>query len=142
MGQPVEQVWHEIVSGLAEAWTNIVLHSCHGLGSAVIGMSTSVGPEGLAVHLRDDGRPFHPEHLARPGMDPTTCEAYRPAPGSERGMGLFIMHAVMDAVVYTPGGPGRPNDLLLWKRWSWRGEENRSDSSSEHVHPNPKEYPG
>jgi hypothetical protein len=35
----------------------------------------------------------------------------------EGGMGLFIIRSFMDEVTYTRGGGGKPNVLVLRKRW-------------------------
>lgn len=108
----------EIISAFNEAYNNVVLHAYRGIQGGRIDLSVSARAGEVDVQLTDRGR----------GFDPATVQGHASLGGDdddeidldalpESGMGLFIMRSFMDDVTYTRGAPGKPNILVLRKRW-------------------------
>lgn len=101
-----------------EACTNIIEHAYGGEGNGSIQIVCAAQPDGLQITLIDQGRPFNPDQVA--AFDPTAPLSER----KRRGMGMFFIYKMIDAVDYqfdTPQG----NQLTLFKK-----AENEFDESS------------
>jgi anti-sigma regulatory factor (Ser/Thr protein kinase) len=103
-----EQAIYQCRLALDEACANIIRHAYdndpHGEIEAYIqahdGMCT--------IHLTDFGKPYDPSRVSTP-LDTPSIDDTRPG-----GLGLHLMHTVMDEVYYTPGPHG--NRLVMIKR--------------------------
>lgn len=91
-----------------EACTNIIEHAYGGEGNGAIQIMCAAQPDGLQITLIDQGRPFAPDQVA--AFDPAAPLSER----KRRGMGMFFIYKLVDAVDYqfdTPQG----NQLTLFK---------------------------
>jgi len=93
----------ELVSAVGEAFNNAVLHAYGGRepGEVTVEIRTDGGVVDVAVS--DEGRSFDLEAVPEPDL----------AALPESGMGLYIIRAFCDEVVYTAG---TPNVLRMRKR--------------------------
>ncbi len=92
-----------------EACTNIIEHAYEDTEAGSIRLECEIQVDGLTVSIFDQGLPFEPDTVPR--FDPTASLEAR----DRRGMGLFYINNLMDAVDYsfnTPNG----NRLTLFKR--------------------------
>lgn len=121
---PDAETRDQIVSALGEAINNVVLHAYRGVRGGHIELDVNASPGELEIRMSDRGRGFDPPELSpfdvsraeTWGVGLDAAEELEHLP--ESGMGLFIMRSFMDEVTYTRGGNGRPNLLVLRKRWT------------------------
>ncbi|MBI2392731.1 MAG: ATP-binding protein [Deltaproteobacteria bacterium] len=98
-------LFHEqVVSAFGEAFNNALFHAYRDLPEGQLIVEVGPAEGALEIRIIDDGRPFDPSTVPVPDLDALP----------ERGMGLFIIRAFMDEVVYRPGPP---NALSLRKRF-------------------------
>jgi serine/threonine-protein kinase RsbW len=85
-----------------EACTNIVLHAYDDqqTGTIRIEMTLRADPARIQIDLWDEGRAFNPTAVAAP--EPGTIQ--------EHGFGIFLLHELLDDVVYE-----RSNNHNHWK---------------------------
>ncbi len=126
-GAPDAEARDQIVSALGEALNNVVLHAYRGVRGGHIDLDVHATPGQVEIRIQDRGRGFDPAEIS--GFDVSRADAWGAgidAAGEplfdleqlpEGGMGLFIMRSFMDEVTYTRGGHGKPNVLVLRKRW-------------------------
>ena len=88
-----------------EAAANVMRHAHRGRPELRLRLECHLRPHGIEVHLHDQGEPFDP--AAAPHLDPSELR-----PG---GRGIFLMRALVDELVCSPG-PGGGNVLKLVKR--------------------------
>lgn len=81
---------------VAEALSNIVLHSCAGLAGRNIQVAVDESDDGLLVSLADSGRPL-PKRLLD-GWEPRSGSA---GGFTDKGRGLALIHECADEVRYT-----------------------------------------
>jgi serine/threonine-protein kinase RsbW len=99
---------NEMVSAVGEAFNNIAIHAYDDNNRRSVHVEISCDDDFVTTTLKDFGVAFRP----RPHVDlDFTCMGTRDLP--ESGMGMFIMRAFVDEIVYTPG---TPNVLQLRKR--------------------------
>lgn len=99
---------NEMVSAVGEAFNNIAIHAYDDNNRRSVHVEISCDDDFVTTTLKDFGVAFRP----RPHVDiDFTCMGTRELP--ESGMGMFIMRAFVDEIVYTPG---TPNVLQLRKR--------------------------
>ncbi len=112
----------EIVSALGEAFNNIVLHAYRDVRGGTIDLRVCATEASVEIVLSDRGRSFDPSAVptyTAPQMnDCDDVDAIDLERLPEGGMGLFIIRSFMDEMTYVAGGAGRPNVLVLRKRWS------------------------
>lgn len=121
---PDAEVRDQIVSALGEAINNVVLHAYRGVRGGHIEIDVNASPGEVEIRMQDRGRGFDPPEISPYdvsraetwGVGLDAMEELERLP--ESGMGLFIMRSFMDEVTYTRGGNGRPNVLVLRKRWT------------------------
>lgn len=107
-GDGAETFVHEMVSAVGEAFNNIAMHAYDDTNRRSIHVEISCESDVVTTTLKDFGTAFHPK--APPALD---FARLGPRELPESGMGLFIIHAFVDEMVYTPG---TPNVLQLRKR--------------------------
>jgi serine/threonine-protein kinase RsbW len=94
---------HEMVTAFGEAFNNIVIHGYGDRLDGMLDVEAEMAADRMTLHLRDTGREVDfgdvepPDLVAMP----------------ERGMGVFMIHALVDEVRYVGGSP---NVLSLTKR--------------------------
>jgi serine/threonine-protein kinase RsbW len=98
---------HEIVTAFGEAFNNIVIHGYRGKNDGLLEVEAELRPDRLILRLMDKGRAVDFE-----GVDPPDLDSM-----PEHGMGVFMIHALVDEVVYQGG---EPNVLSLTKHTSRR----------------------
>lgn len=95
---------------LVEAVTNAMEHGNHWDPELKVVVEAEVTPERMYVSVTDQGRGF--DHSTLP--DPTSGDQLF----CERGRGVFLMHAIMDEVCYSPTG----NCVILCKNRQGDGD--------------------
>jgi serine/threonine-protein kinase RsbW len=81
-----EQATHAIVLATDEATNNIMRHAHRGRPDAPIQIQCYFTPEGIEIHLLDEGAPF--DIAAVPHLDPSELRI--------GGRGVFLMRTLMD----------------------------------------------
>ncbi|MEZ4301688.1 MAG: ATP-binding protein [Polyangiaceae bacterium] len=114
---PLSQARDEIVSAMNEAFNNIVLHAYRGILGGRVDLAVSARRGEVEIELCDRGRSFDPDAVP----DYVAPDDLDIAALPENGMGLYIMRSFMDEVAYTRGAHGKPNVLVLRKRWTPEG---------------------
>jgi serine/threonine-protein kinase RsbW len=94
---------HEIVTAFGEAFNNIVIHGYCDIADGVLEVEADIGTDAMTLRLIDVGKAVDFGGLRPPDLDSMP----------ERGMGVFMIHALVDEVVYRGG---QPNVLSLTKR--------------------------
>lgn len=114
----------QIVSSLGEALNNVVLHAYRGIRGGSIDLEIRAGDGEVEIRILDRGRGFDPLEvpeytppLGGDAWDPDADAELNLGALPESGMGMFIMRSFMDEVAYARGGGGRPNALVMRKRW-------------------------
>lgn len=97
----------EVISAFSEAFNNAALH-CYKHAAGNLEIDIDVAVDGIAIELRDRGAGFDINQVPEPDLDALP----------ERGLGIFIMRAMMDEVEYTLGEGAGPNVLVLRKRYA------------------------
>ncbi len=92
-----------MLSAVGEAFNNVVEHANAGLDGGSAKLTISYDPESLTVELTDDGEGFDIDAVPDPDLDALP----------ESGMGVFIIRAFVDEVIYERGPP---NVLKMKKR--------------------------
>jgi len=94
---------HEIVTAFGEAFNNIVIHGYRDRTDGILDVEADLSDDTMTLRLMDMGRAVDFGGLSPPDLDSMP----------ERGMGVFMIHALVDEVVYQGGAP---NVLSLTKR--------------------------
>jgi anti-sigma regulatory factor (Ser/Thr protein kinase) len=92
-----------------EAASNIIEHAYDGVADGVLDLSCSMEKDVIKIILIDYGEPFDPSAIPMPDLK---------ADLSERkigGLGIFLMHKLMDEVHYEPRAD-KSNVLTMTKR--------------------------
>ena len=91
-----------------EACSNVIDHAYGGDDQGEIRISLDLLEIGLKITIQDDGAPFDPDCVAEPDLTSpleTRCE---------RGLGVYLIHEVMDEASWDFSTPG-VNQLTLVK---------------------------
>jgi len=99
---------NEMVSAVGEAFNNIAIHAYDDGNRRSVYVEISCDDDVVTTTLKDFGAAFRP----RPHVE-LDLSRIGPRDLPESGMGMFIMRAFVDEIVYTPG---TPNVLQLRKR--------------------------
>jgi len=83
-----------VETAVDEACSNIIEHAYQGEGKGDIEVTTRTSPAGLAVTLRDQGRPFEPDEILAPDVHVDLEDQ----PG--HGLGLYFIRQWMDEVSF------------------------------------------
>jgi len=110
---------HEIVTAFGEAFNNIVIHGYRDRTDGVLEVEAELRDDGMTLRLLDTGRAVDFGGLKPPDLDSMP----------ENGMGVFMIHALVDEVVYRGGVP---NVLSLTKRTSASTHESQA---RDELHP-------
>lgn len=103
---PAEAVYHCKLA-VDEAATNIIEHAYEHQAGDITVEVLDAGDQ-ITISLTDSGTPFDPYSVPVPDL---TASLEQRTPG---GLGIFLIHRVMDEVRYMPGPP--LNQLVMVKR--------------------------
>jgi serine/threonine-protein kinase RsbW len=95
----------EMITAFGEAFNNIVIHGYSGRADGMVEVIADLSPEQITLRLIDTGLQADFSNLAPPDLDSMP----------ERGVGVFMIHALVDEVEYHGGAV---NVLSLTKRTS------------------------
>lgn len=112
---------HEMITAFGEAFNNIVIHSYRDQSDGVLEIEAELRADEMTLRLSDTGRAFDFEALDPPDLTSMP----------EGGMGVFMIHALMDEVVYRRGSP---NVLSLRKRTTPEATTSEAETRDE-LHP-------
>jgi serine/threonine-protein kinase RsbW len=108
----IEQVEHadrdfrnEMVTAFGEAFNNIVIHGYRGRPDGMLEIEAEITADRMTLRLIDMGQPVNFNGVEPPDLDTLP----------ESGMGVFMIHSLVDDVQYSGGSP---NVLSLIKRTS------------------------
>jgi serine/threonine-protein kinase RsbW len=94
---------NEMVTAFGEAFNNIVLHGYRNRADGMLDVEAEMSPGQMCLRLIDTGR-----EVDFRGVEPPDLTSL-----PEGGMGVFMIHALVDEVLYRGGSP---NVLTLTKR--------------------------
>ncbi|OJY15904.1 MAG: hypothetical protein BGO98_24920 [Myxococcales bacterium 68-20] len=94
---------HELITAFGEAFNNIVIHGYRDRTDGMLDVEAEFSTEQITLRLSDTGHEVDFAGLKPPDLDSLP----------EGGMGVFMIHALVDEVVYHSG---TPNVLSLTKR--------------------------
>lgn len=112
---------HEMITAFGEAFNNIVIHGYRDRNDGMLEVEAELQPDEMTLRLSDTGQAFDFEALDPPDLSSMP----------EGGMGVFMIHALIDEVVYRQGSP---NVLSLRKRTTTRATTSEAESRDE-LHP-------
>lgn len=90
--------WHQIEVCVIEAANNAVIHAYGGEKGHEVAIEVLLHPDRVVCRVANRGRPMKEEDLRRKAALDYSPEDIRTLP--EGGMGLYIIHRVMDRVEY------------------------------------------
>lgn len=90
---------------VTEACGNAIRHA-HPAGDGIVTVRYTVTDEAIEIRVADDG----------PGMDAPAQLDLPELELSESGMGLAIIHALVDGLEIEPGADGRGTVVRMWRR--------------------------
>ena len=111
---------HEMITAFGEAFNNIVIHGYRDQSDGMLDVEAELKPNEMTLRLIDMGHAVDFGGLNPPDLDSMP----------ERGMGVFMIHALMDEVVYRGGAP---NILSLTKRTNSSAPS--EDETRDELHP-------
>jgi serine/threonine-protein kinase RsbW len=94
---------NELITAFSEAFNNIVLHAYRDRADGMLDVSADIEPGKITLSLADEGHEVDFADVAPPDLTSLP----------ESGMGVFMIHALVDDVQYRGG---HPNVLLLMKQ--------------------------
>jgi serine/threonine-protein kinase RsbW len=103
---------NELITAFSEAYNNIVIHGYRDRPDGMLDVEAEIRPDQMALSLMDTGAEIDFACVAPPDLTSMP----------ESGMGIFMIHALVDEVRYRGGDP---NVLCLMKRTSALSQEVR-----------------
>jgi serine/threonine-protein kinase RsbW len=94
---------NEIVTAFGEAFNNVVMHGYRGRSDGMLDIEAEMTPDQMTLRLIDTGQAVNFGSVEPPDLTSMP----------ESGMGVFMIHALVDEVHYRGGSP---NVLSLTKR--------------------------
>jgi serine/threonine-protein kinase RsbW len=94
---------NEMVTAFGEAFNNIVIHGYRGRSDGMLDIEVEMAPDQITLRLSDTGREVDFNDVEPPDLTSMP----------ESGMGVFMIYALVDDVLYRGGSP---NVLSLIKR--------------------------
>lgn len=108
---------YEIDLAVDEASSNIIDHAYKGLPEGQIRLFLDHNQSAMTIILQDDGNGFDLNSVPEPDLSGPLEER------RERGLGVFLIHQLMDQVIYEPN-TGNGNQLTLVKNFESFQPEN------------------
>jgi serine/threonine-protein kinase RsbW len=90
-----------------EACTNVVKHGARDRPQLPLQVSLELDPESVVVVIRDSGEPFDVRRFQR-----ATFDLHRPETLPTSGMGLGLIHDIMDRIEYQSTASGNITTLV------------------------------
>ncbi len=87
------QFRYEMITAFGEAFNNIVIHGYEGRSDGMLDVEAELGHDRLTVRLIDTGASVDFSHVPAPDLESMP----------EGGMGVFMIHALVDEVGYRAG---------------------------------------
>lgn len=100
----------EFLLAIDEAVSNTITHGFRSDPGGRIELAVTRQPEALHVQIRDNARLFDPTQNSDPQLEISPLD--RDAPG---GFGIYLLHRLVDGIVYRVTDDGR-NELSLLKK--------------------------
>jgi serine/threonine-protein kinase RsbW len=97
-----KQFREEMITAFGEAFNNIAIHGYRGRTDGMLDVEVDLSPEQITIRLMDTGIEVDFSHVAPPDLESMP----------EGGMGVFMIHALVDKVEYHGG---KVNVLTLTK---------------------------
>ena len=94
---------NDLVTAFGEAFNNIVIHGYKGRSDGMVDLEAEIWSDRIALKIKDTGREVEFTSIEPPDLLSLP----------EGGLGVFMIHALVDEVIYRGG---KPNVLLLTKR--------------------------
>jgi anti-sigma regulatory factor (Ser/Thr protein kinase) len=94
---------NELITAFGEAFNNVVTHGYRGRSDGMLDVDAEMGADWMTLHLSDTGRAVELDTVILPDLDSLP----------EGGLGVFMIHAMVDEVTYARG---ERNVLSLTKR--------------------------
>jgi serine/threonine-protein kinase RsbW len=98
---------NDVVTAFGEAFNNIVIHGYKGRSDGVVDLEVDIGSDEITIRILDTGHEVEFTSVEPPDLLSLP----------EGGLGVFMIHALVDEVVYRGGSP---NVLRLTKRMTDR----------------------
>jgi serine/threonine-protein kinase RsbW len=114
---------YQVQLAMVEAVTNVIRHAYDGQPGREVEVTVTLQPQCLSFQVKDTGRPLPALNLQALEFDPGDVDHL-----PEGGMGLVIMHHVMDRVEYCR--VGETNILKMEKHFPARKPPGRSSGNS------------
>ncbi len=92
-----------ITTAFGEAFNNVVIHGYKNRSDGILDVEAELGSDYMTLKMMDDGLQADFSAVSQPDLDTLP----------EGGLGVFMIHALVDEVVYNSGSP---NVLSLTKR--------------------------
>lgn len=92
-----------LITAFGEAFNNVVIHGYRSRSDGMLVVDAEVGAEYMTIRLSDHGLAVDFAKVSPPDLESFP----------ESGMGIFMIHALVDEVTYVAGSP---NVLSLTKR--------------------------
>ncbi len=97
------EIRNAVTTAFGEAFNNVCIHAYGGKNEGVLEVDIETAPDRVTLHVKDWGASADMAAVAEPDLEELP----------EGGLGVFMMHALVDEVVYRSGSP---NVLSLTKR--------------------------
>lgn len=94
---------HEMITAFGEAFNNVVTHGYPGRSDGMLTVEAELSADAMILRLSDCGLPVDISSVPQPDLESLP----------ESGMGIYLIHAMVDEVAYEGGSP---NVLSLTKR--------------------------
>src|SRR4051812_7302230 len=115
---------HELITAFSEAFNNIALHAYRDRTDGMLDVEAVMEPGKMTLSLADSGHKVDFAEVSVPDL----------ASMPESGMGVFMIHALVDEVIYRGG---QPNVLLLMKRMNPASQDARRSAYEPTVRARP-----
>jgi serine/threonine-protein kinase RsbW len=92
-----------------EAASNVIEHAYQNSANGVLELSCGLQGDTITIVLTDHGRSFDPSQVPAPDLKADLTDR------KIGGLGIFLMHKLMDEIHYRPGH-GKSNVLTMTKR--------------------------
>jgi serine/threonine-protein kinase RsbW len=104
---------NDLVTAFGEAFNNIVIHGYKGRTDGVVDLEADIAPDHIILRICDTGREVEFTEVEPPDFDSLP----------EGGLGVFMIHALVDEVVYRGGSP----NVLLLKKGTARSKNDHDE---------------
>ena len=86
---------YSVETAVDEGCSNIIEHAYKRVENGIIEITCIIEPGQLIVELNDNGKPFNPSRVPRPGLDVPLGKR------KDNGLGLFFIYRLMDEVTFS-----------------------------------------